>query len=70
MGYQLESSFIEKKSSRKKDILQILLFAWYTHGYNIDEKIIGSYCLDTVVGITPNIEFIPWKITLTNNSQL
>ena len=60
----------KKKSSRKKDILQILLFAWYTHGYNIDEEIIRSHCLDTIVGVTPNIEFIPWKIALTNNSQL
>ena len=58
-----------KKSSRKMDILYYTTYIM-VHGYNIDEDIIRSYCLNTIGGITPTIEFIPWKITLTNNSQL
>ena len=57
------------KSSRKMDILHYTTFI-IVHGYNIDEDIIRSDCLNTIWGITPTIDFIPWKITLTNNSQL
>ena len=58
-----------KKSPRKKYITTYTTFIM-VHGYNIDQDIIRSYCLNTIGGITPTLEFEPWKITPTNNSQL